>query len=167
MAQHGIARGDSLQHIRRAVIILNPGAMDLEPYAQSGRIGTNVALAALDLFSGVIFSNPATFCGFYTLTIDDPGCRTGVSALGKARGFEQLTVHLIKQAIIAPSVEVAADGRNWWKVVGQYAPLAASRRDIQDHVEHIACVSVALSGMLAAGEFGPGHGGLRSDLQLH
>ena len=66
--------------------------------------------------------------------------------------------------IIAPSVKVAADGRNWWKVVGQYAPLAASRRDIQDRVEHIACVSVALSGMLAAGEFGPGHGGLRSDL---
>ena len=49
-AQHGIARGDSLQHIRRAVIILNPGAMDLETYAQSSRIGTNVALAALDLF---------------------------------------------------------------------------------------------------------------------
>ena len=50
VAQHGIARGDSLQHIQRAVIILNAGAMDLEPYAQSGRIGTNVALAALDLF---------------------------------------------------------------------------------------------------------------------
>ena len=93
MLQHGIARGDSLQHIRRAVTILNPGAMDLEPYEQSGRIGTNVALAALDLFSGVIFSNPATFCGFYTLSIDDPGCRMGVSALG----FEQLAIHLIKQ----------------------------------------------------------------------
>ena len=83
MPQHGIARGDSLQHIQRAVKILNAGAMDLEPYAQSGRIGTNVALAALDLFSGVISSNPATFCGFYTLTIGDPGCGMGVSALSK------------------------------------------------------------------------------------
>ena len=83
MAQHGIARGDSLQHIQRAVTILNPGALDLEPYEQFGRIGTNVALAALDLFSGVISSNPATFCGFYTLTIDDPGCGMGVSALSK------------------------------------------------------------------------------------
>ena len=138
MAQHGIARGDSLQHIRRAVTILNPGAMDLEPYEQSGRIGTNVALAALDLFSGVIFSNPATFCGFYTLTIDDPGCRVGVSALGKACGFEQLAGHLIKQAIIAPSVEGAADGRNRRKVVGQHAPLAARRRNIEDRGEHIA-----------------------------
>ena len=72
--------------------------MDLEPYAQSGRIGTNVVLVALDLFSSVISSNPATFCGFYTLTIDDPSCRMGVSALGKARGFGQLAVHLIKQA---------------------------------------------------------------------
>ena len=106
--------------------------MDLEPYAHSGRIGTNVALAALDLFSGVISSKPATFCGFYTLTIDDPGCRC-VSALG-----EQLAVHLIKQAIIAPSVEGAVESRNRRKVVGQHAPLAASRCDIQDRVEHIA-----------------------------
>jgi len=167
VAQHGIARGDSLQHIQRVVTILNPGAMDLEPYAQSGRIGTNVALAALDLFSGVISSNLATFCGFYTLTIDDPGCRVGVSALGKACGFEHLAVHLIKQAIIAPSVEGVADSRNRRKVVGQHAPLAASRRDIEDRVGKIACVSVTLSGMLVAGEFGPGHGGLRSDLQLN
>ena len=138
VAQHGIARGDSLQHIQRVVTILNPGAMDLEPYAQSGRIGTNVVLVALDLFSGVISSNPATFCGFYTLTIDDPGCQMGVSALGKARGFDRFAVHLIKQAIITPSVEGAADSRNRRKVVGQHAPLAASRRDIQDRVEHIA-----------------------------
>ena len=99
MAQHGIARGDSLQHIWRAVTILNPGAMDLEPYEQFGRIGTNVALAALDLFSGVISSNPATFCGFYILTSDDPGCPMGVSALGKARGFDRFVVHLIKQVL--------------------------------------------------------------------
>ena len=64
MAQHGIVRGDSIQHIRRAVTILNSGTMDLELYEQSGRIGNNVALAVLDLFSGVISSNPATFCGF-------------------------------------------------------------------------------------------------------
>ena len=60
MAQHGIARGDSLQHIRRAVKILNPGAMDLEPYAQSGRIGTNVALAVLGLVP-LTFRSPNSF----------------------------------------------------------------------------------------------------------
>jgi ABC-type dipeptide/oligopeptide/nickel transport system permease subunit len=49
-------------------------------------------------------------------------------------------------------------------ILFRHTPLAASRRYIEDRVEHIACVSVALSGMLAAGEFGPGHGGLRSDL---
>ena len=91
-------------------------------------------LRPLIFFSGVISSNTATFCGVYTLTIDDPGCRMGVSALS----FEQLAVHLIKQAIIAPSVEVAVDGRNRRKIVGQHAPLAASRRNIEDRVEHIA-----------------------------
>ena len=60
MAQHGIARGDSLQHIQRAVTILNPGALDLEPYEQSGRIGTNVALAVLALVP-LTFRSPNSF----------------------------------------------------------------------------------------------------------
>ena len=112
--------------------------MDLEPNEQSGRIGNNVALAALDPFPGIISSNPATFCSFYTLAIDDPGCWMGVSALRKARSFDQFAVDFIEHPIIAPSVEIAADGRNRRKVVGQHAPLAASRRDIEDRVEHIA-----------------------------
>ena len=92
---------------------------------------------------------------------------TGGGSAPALRRFAQPPIVGVRPQSLAPSVEVAADGRNWWKVVGQHAPLAASRRDIQDRVGQIACVSVALSGMLAAGEFGPGHGGLRSDLQLN
>jgi hypothetical protein len=100
MAQHGIGRGDSLQHIWRAITILNPGAMDLEPNEQSSRIGNNVALAALDPFSGVISSNPATFRGFYTLAIDDPGCRMGQS--GPKRHFSPTSnLHVVTVRTLA------------------------------------------------------------------
>tara|TARA_R110001592_G_scaffold94135_1_gene272799 strand:+ start:318 stop:569 length:252 start_codon:yes stop_codon:yes gene_type:complete len=40
--------GDSFQHIRRAVTILNTGAVDLEADEQSDRVGHDMALALLD-----------------------------------------------------------------------------------------------------------------------
>ena len=49
-------------------------------------------------------------------------------------------------------------------ILFRHTPLAASRRYIEDRVEHIACVFVALAGMLATGEFGLGHGDFRSNL---
>jgi len=35
-----------------------------------------------------------------------------VSALRKARSSHQFSIHLMEQAIIAPSVKIAADGKN-------------------------------------------------------
>jgi len=62
---------------------------------------------------GIIPANPATFCRFYALAIYDPGCWLGFAALGQSRGLDQLAVHLIEQAIIAPRVEIAPHRRNW------------------------------------------------------
>lgn len=53
MAQHGVARGDSFQHIRRAVTILTLGAVDLKPDEQSGRVDDDLALVPLDPLSVV------------------------------------------------------------------------------------------------------------------
>ena len=44
VAQHGIARADGLEHIRRAVTIPAPGAVHLGPDRQSARIGEDMAL---------------------------------------------------------------------------------------------------------------------------
>jgi hypothetical protein len=45
VTQHREPRGDSLQHIRRPVAVLNPGTMDLEADEQSDRVGHDMALA--------------------------------------------------------------------------------------------------------------------------
>ncbi len=81
--------------------------MDHQAYQQSNRVGYDVALAALDPFARIIPPNPTAFSGFYTLAICDPCCWLGFTALGHTRSFDQLAVHLIKQTVIAPRVEIA------------------------------------------------------------
>jgi hypothetical protein len=144
--------------------------------------------------AGVISCNPTTFCGFYALAVDDAGRRRGFAALGQTRDPGQLAVDLLQQAVIAPRAETAAHCGNRRETVGQHAPLATGRRDVQDRVEHtaqigppgatdtpdrrhqrlhkrpfrvgqITYVPAALSGMLASGEFGPSQRDLRSASQ--
>ena len=73
VAQHGIPRGDAPQHIRRAVTILNPGAVDLDPDEQSARIGDDMALAPLDPLAGIIPAiGKAGSRRYPDFTIEDP-----------------------------------------------------------------------------------------------
>jgi hypothetical protein len=121
-AQHGVARGDGFQHIPRAVAILNSGAVNLDPDQQSARVGDDMALSPLDPLARIIPANPATFRGFYALAVDNPGCRLGFATLRQARGFNQLAVHLIERAIIAPrTVDTGGKSlgsmRHWQPVV--------------------------------------------------
>ena len=44
--------------------------------------------------------------------MDNPGCGLNVSALREERNSHQFSIHLIDQAIIAPSVKIAAYGKN-------------------------------------------------------
>ena len=174
--------------------ILNTGAVDLEADKQSDRVSHNMALATLDPLTRVIAPNPATFRDLYALAIDDTRRRLGLAPFGHTRHFNKLAVHLVEQAVIAPSVEITSHRGDRWEVVGQHAPLAPSRRDVEDRVKYVAqtrrawsagylewrhqgfnqrpfrigqinCVSVAYSRMMAAGEFSPGHWDLRSDSQ--
>jgi len=79
MSQHGIPDGDCFKHIRRPVTILDSSAVDVDPDEQSDHVGDDMALATLDPFACIIPANPATFCGFYALAVDDPGCRLGLA----------------------------------------------------------------------------------------
>jgi hypothetical protein len=87
--------------------VLNSGAVDHQAYQQPNRIGYYMALAPLGPFARIIPPNPTAFSGFYALAIYDPGCWLGFAVLGQTRSFDQLTVYLIKQAVIAPRVEIA------------------------------------------------------------
>ena len=72
---------DGPQHIRRAVAVLNVGGVDHGEQQQAKGVGDDVALAAPDLFPGVIARNTATFRGFHALAVDHTRCRAGLAAL--------------------------------------------------------------------------------------
>ena len=119
-AQHGIARADGLEHIRRAVTILYPGTVDLKHDQQSGRVSDDMALTPLDPLTGIITANPSTFRGFYALAVDDTGCQLRVSTLGKSARLDQLAIDFIEQTVVTPSVEVTPDRGNRREVIRQH-----------------------------------------------
>lgn len=59
------------------------------------------------------------------------------AALGQPSNPNEFTVHFIEQATIAPRIELAPDGGNWRKVVGQHAPLATGRSDVKDCAKYV------------------------------
>jgi hypothetical protein len=67
IAQHGITRGDNRQHIWGASAVLKYGDVDVERDGQSGRVGGDMAFAAVDPLTGAISSNSSTFRGFCAL----------------------------------------------------------------------------------------------------
>ena len=60
---------DRLEHIRRAVPVLDIGAINQRANQQAKDIGHDVALAPLDLLARVIAVNTAAFRGFHALAI--------------------------------------------------------------------------------------------------
>lgn len=54
MAQPRPARTDGFQDIRRAIAVLNVGAMNDEADYQAKRASENMALATLNFFAGVV-----------------------------------------------------------------------------------------------------------------
>jgi hypothetical protein len=62
-------------------------------------------LRPLHPFARIIAPNTTAFSGFYTLAIYDPWRWLGFAVLGQTRSFDHL-VYLIKQAVIAPRVEI-------------------------------------------------------------
>ena len=85
VAQAGKVAGDGGEHHRRAVAVLDLGAVDHDRDQQAAGVGEDVTLAARDFFSGVEAPDTAAFRGFYALTVDDTGRRAGRAALGLAR----------------------------------------------------------------------------------
>lgn len=70
MSQPRPAPENGLEDGRRAVAILNIGAVNHEADHQSNCIDDNMTLASVDLLARVIARNSAAFRGFQALTID-------------------------------------------------------------------------------------------------
>ncbi len=126
VAQAGKVAGDGGEHRRRAVAVLDVGAVDHDRDQQAAGVGEDVTLAALDFLSGVEAPDTAAFRGFYALTVDDTGRRAGRAALGLARRDQQLPVDLGPGAVVPPEIKLALHRRAWREVPGQHAPWTAA-----------------------------------------
>ena len=89
MTQPGETVANGLYEIACAVAILNVGCMNDHEQHQSDRVGNDVTFAALDLLSGVITANTATFRGFNALAVDHAGRRAGFATF-QFTGVESL-----------------------------------------------------------------------------
>ena len=136
VAQPGEAMADRLQEVRRAVPILDVGAVDDHVEHQAEGVGQDVALTAHDLLARVIAPRPAAFRGFDALAVDHAAGRARLASRQLPHVHHQKVVDRREQSQIAPGVEIALHRRHRRKVLRQGAPLAARRREIQDRVHH-------------------------------
>lgn len=77
---------------RRAVAILNIGAVNRETDHQSERVDDDMTLASLNLLSRVIARNSAAFRGFHALTVDHASGRPGFSTYQFTRRHHKMMV---------------------------------------------------------------------------
>src|SRR4051812_21327162 len=93
------------------------------------RVSDDVALAAVDLFPGVVARKTSAFGRLHALAIDDARCGTGLAAFQFTRAHDQQLVDGLPQTAVTPSVEVALHRGPRRKVLGEHPPLAPAGRD--------------------------------------
>ena len=75
---------DGLEQRRCSVSILHIGRMNKDDEHDAKRVGDDVALAAVDLFPGVVARYASTFGRLHALAVDDARCGTGLPAFSRA-----------------------------------------------------------------------------------
>ena len=191
MAQQRIGNRDGFEQVRCPITILNISSVNGKTDQQANRVCDDVTFAPFDPLASVIASHPATFSCFHALTVNHTRRWARCAPFGLTRRRDELAVQFPQQAIITPIIKVASHCRDGWKVIGQHAPLAPGRRDVEDRIEHlsqigrpgpadpsdyrhhrryqrpfcvsrIACIFAATALISTTSEFGPGHCDLRS-----
>ncbi len=81
-----------LRNGRRAVAILNIGAVNHEADHQSERVDDDMTLASLYLLARVIARNSAAFRGFHALTVDHARRRRGFPTFQVTRLHHKMMV---------------------------------------------------------------------------
>src|SRR5215210_6603902 len=124
-----------------------PVPMPLEGIAQfAARIaalGEDVALAAVDLFPGVVARKTSAFGRLHALAIDDARHGTGLAAFPFTRAHDQPLVEGLPQTAVPPSVEVALHRGPRRTILGEHPPLAPAGRDEQNGIHDRAQIDRA------------------------
>src|SRR5215217_1114509 len=190
VAQPGKPVADGLEQGRGSVSILHIGRMNQDEEHQSECVSDDVALAALDLFPGVVARYPSAFGRLHALAIDDARCGTGLAAFQFTRTHDQEMVDGLPQTAVTPIVEVALHRGPRRKIRGEHPPLAPAGRDEQNGIHdraqidrarpsaracrrqkrrndrpfpirHVARIASATTPMILASDVIPGHSILR------
>jgi len=110
------------------VAVLNVGGVNDKADQQANGVGDDMALAPLDLFTGIITTNPATFRGFNGLTVDHPRTWASLAALRFTRGHDKGMVDLVQDAIVTPVIEITRHRGGWRQVIGDAWPIGNRSR---------------------------------------
>jgi hypothetical protein len=114
-----------LQQRPAGIAILDVGRVRFDKYRPSVGIDQRMALAALDLLSGIIAARPAGFGGLDALAVDDGGGGGGVTADPLAVGDDDGVLDAFERTAIPPSRKSAIDRASGRKVERQESDAAA------------------------------------------
>jgi len=116
MAQPREAVADAGEQVRSAVAILDARLLDHRPDQEALGVGDDMALAALDLFTGIIAPWSAALGRLQALTVDDRRGRTGFATDALPVGDDQRMVDLFEQAGVTKYREPVENRFPWRKL---------------------------------------------------
>src|ERR1700730_6198696 len=102
---------------------------------QAGSVGDEVALAAFDLFRGIVTAWSTAFGRLDRLAINDTGRGARLAPRGLACLHQQLKIDPLKQPTVPPILEIALHRRERREILRQQPPLAARPKHLQDCVQ--------------------------------
>src|ERR1700691_6575004 len=103
----------------------------------SKRIGNHLPSASLDLLAVIITARPATFRGFYRLTLDDTRGRARLPTLVLARHDDERVVDRQPRPITRPRVKIPLHGRVRRKLFWKLPPLATRRSNVEQRIYYL------------------------------
>jgi len=106
MTQSGVGFGNGGKDNRRAIAVLDGGAMNDHAEQQAKGIGENVPLAALDPLTCVKARYSAAFRGLDALAIDHARAWRGLPVLAKARRHHQASIDPRPGSPVALGIEI-------------------------------------------------------------
>src|SRR5204863_10110102 len=136
MAQPGKQIMDRRNDQPGTIAILDISGVHLGSDQQTGSIGHNVALTPFDLLGRIVTTRPAALGRLDRLTVDDPRRWSRFTARRFARLHQPRDIHVLKQAIDSPIVEIALHRRELRKVVRLHPQLTADPLNMLARVKH-------------------------------
>ena len=134
--QPGIQGFYGFEHGGRPIAVLNAGMMNDGTDEVADCIRDDVALASLDLLSGIEPARAAGFGGLDRLTVDHASCGRSLASGHFPRCHDQGVIDAIERSIATEAVKIPLHGRERCEFLRDLPPLAPSRQHVEDGLHH-------------------------------